>query len=122
MKFAGPTKKMMQALEDEGLNIRWPDPGTVKDTETLAIEGTFYTGCTGQWEKLVMIDLRNEGDLSTKSNVDAAISNQLDEAYENFSVDETQIFCNLLIQSKLNNRVLHHQICTFNDNKIVFGF
>ena len=88
MKFAGPTKKMMQALEDEGLNIRWPDPGTVKDTETLAIEGTFYTGCSGQWEKLVMIDLRNEGDLSTKSNVDAAISNQLDEAYENFSVDE----------------------------------
>lgn len=88
MKFAGPTKKMMQALEDEGLNIRWPDAGTVKDENTLAIEGTFYTGTAGQYEKLVLIDLRNEGDLSTKSNVDAAISNQLDEAYENFSVDE----------------------------------
>lgn len=88
MKFAGPTKKMMQALEDEGLNIRWPDTGTVKDDNTLAIEGTFYTGTAGQYEKLVLIDLRNEGDLSTKSNVDAAISNQLDEAYENFSVDE----------------------------------
>lgn len=88
MKFAGPTKKMMQALEDEGLNIRWPDAGNVKDDNTLAIEGTFYTGPAGQYEKLVLIDLRNEGDLSTKSNVDAAISNQLDEAYENFSVDE----------------------------------
>ncbi len=88
MKFAGPTKKMMQALEDEGLNIRWPDTGTVKDDNTLAIEGTFYTGTAGQYEKLVVIDLRDEGDLSTKKNVDAAISNQLDEAYENFSVDE----------------------------------
>lgn len=88
MKFAGPTKKMMQALEDEGLNIRWPDTGTVKDDNTLAIEGTFYTGTAGQYEKLVLIDLRNEGDLATKKNVDAAISNQLDEAYENFSVDE----------------------------------
>ena len=88
MKFAGPTKKMMQALEDEGLNIRWPDAGNVKDDNTLAIEGTFYTGPAGQYEKLVLIDLRNEGDLSTKKNVDAAISNQLDEAYENFSVDE----------------------------------
>ena len=37
---------------------------------------------------MVLIDLRDEGDLSTKSNVDAAISNQLDEAYESFSIDE----------------------------------
>ena len=88
MKFAGPTKKMMQALEDEGLNIRWPDTGTVKDDNTLAIEGTFYTGTAGQYEKLVTIDLRDEGDLSTKKNVDAAISNQLDEAYECFSIDD----------------------------------
>lgn len=88
MKFAGPTKKMMQALEDEGLNIRWPDTGTVKDDNTLAIEGTFYTGTAGQYEKLVNIDLRDEGDLSTKKNVDAAISNQLDEAYECFSIDD----------------------------------
>lgn len=88
MKFAGPTKKMMQALEDEGLNIRWPDTGTVKDDNTLAIEGSFYTGTAGQYEKLVLIDLRNEGDLSTKSKVDAAIWNQLDLAYDNFSVDE----------------------------------
>lgn len=88
MKFAGPTKKMMQALEDEGLNIRWPDTGTVKDDNTLAIEGTFYTGTAGQYEKLVVIDLRDEGDLSTKKNVDAAISNQLDEAYECFSIDD----------------------------------
>ncbi len=79
---------MMQALEDEGLNIRWPDAGTVKDENTLAIEGTFYTGTAGQYEKLVLIDLRNEGDLSTKSKVDAAIWNQLDLAYDNFSIDE----------------------------------
>ena len=88
MKFAGPTKKMMQALEDEGLNIRWPKAGTVKDDNTLAIEGTFYTGTAGQYEKLVLIDLRDEGDLSTKSNVDAAISNQLYVAYDCFSIDE----------------------------------
>lgn len=88
MKFAGPTKKMMQALEDEGLNIRWPDTGTVKDDNTLAIEGTFYTGTAGQYEKLVLIDLRDEGDLSTKKKVDAAIWNQLDLAYDNFSIDE----------------------------------
>lgn len=88
MKFAGPTKKMMQALEDEGLNIRWPDTGTVKDDNTLAIEGTFYTGTAGQYEKLVLIDLRNEGGLYTKKKVDAAIWNQLDLAYDNFSIDE----------------------------------
>ena len=57
MKYAGPTKKMMQALEDEGLNIAWPKTGNVKDEELLAIDATFYTGC--DWEKLVLIDLRN---------------------------------------------------------------
>ena len=84
IKFAGPTKKMVEALEAEGLHIDWPK--VVKSDSDLAIEGMFYTGC--DWEKLVLIDLRDEGDLSTKANVDAAISNQLDEAYENFSIDE----------------------------------
>lgn len=84
IKFAGPTKKMVEALEAEGLHIVWPK--VVKSDSDLAIEGMFYTGC--DWEKLVLIDLRDEGDLSTKANVDAAISNQLDEAYENFSIDE----------------------------------
>ena len=84
IKFAGPTKKMVEALEAEGLHIDWPK--VVNSNSDLAIDGMFYTGC--DWEKLVLIDLRDEGDLSTKANVDAAISNQLDEAYENFSIDE----------------------------------
>lgn len=83
-KFVGPSKKMADALEAEGLNITWPK--VLNSDSDLAIEGSFYTGC--DWEKLVLIDLRDEGDLSTKANVDAAISNQLDEAYENFSIDE----------------------------------
>lgn len=83
-KFVGPTKKMADALEAEGLHVTWPK--VINDENDLAIEGSFTTG--EGWEKLVMIDLRNEGDLSTKSNVDAAISNQLDEAYENFSIDD----------------------------------
>ena len=83
-KFVGPTKKMADALEKEGLTVTWPK--VIRDENDLAIEGSFTTG--DGWEKLVLIDLRDEGDLSTKANVDAAISNQLDEAYENFSIDE----------------------------------
>ena len=83
-KFVGPTKKMADALEKEGLTFTWPT--VIRDENDLAIEGSFTTG--DGWEKLVLIDLRDEGDLSTKANVDAAISNQLDEAYENFSIDE----------------------------------
>lgn len=84
IKYVGPSKKMAEALEAEGLRIEWPK--AIKSKSDLAIEGMFYTGC--DWEKMVVIDLRDEGDLSTKSNVDAAISNQLDEAYESFSIDE----------------------------------
>lgn len=87
-KFAGPTKKMMKALEDEGLYVDWPK--VVRDVHDLAIEGTFTTG--NEWEKLVLIDLRDEGDLSTKAKVDAAISNQLDDEYENFCIwDELKL-------------------------------
>ena len=83
-KFVGPTKKMADALETEGLHVTWPK--VIKDDNDLAIEGSFTTG--EGWEKIVLIDLRDEGDLSTKANVDAAISNQLDEAYECFSIDD----------------------------------
>ena len=58
----------------------------IEDESDLAIEGIFYTG--EDWEKLVTIDLRDEGDLSSKKNVDAAIARQLAEAYEAFDVDE----------------------------------
>lgn len=84
IKYAGPSKRMTSALEDEGLYVSWPKK--IESEGDLAIEATFYTGC--DWEKLVLIDLRDEGDLSTKHNVDAAISNQLDEAYECFDIDE----------------------------------
>ena len=77
---------MMQALEDAGLNVSWPKTGTVKDEETLAIEGTFYTGC--DWEKLVLIDLRNRIGIETKAGVDNAISYELTAAYDNFNIDE----------------------------------
>lgn len=84
IKFAGPSKKMMDALDAEGLNVYWPKE--VKDREDLAIEALFYTGC--DWEKLVLIDLRDEEALSTKHNVDIAISKQLYEAYRCFDIDE----------------------------------
>ena len=85
--FAGPSKKMKDALEAEGLYVEWPKK--IESESDLAIEGSFNTGC--DWEKLVTIDLRDLAkrfDLSTKSRVDAAISQQLDEAYESFDVDE----------------------------------
>ena len=84
IKFAGPSKKMVEALENEGLDITWPK--AVKDESDLAIEGTFTTGA--DWEKCVTIDLRDEGELKTKQDVDAAICRQLEEAYEAFDIDE----------------------------------
>ena len=86
IKFAGPSKKMMDALENEGLHVDWPKK--IESEGDLAIEGTFYTGC--DWEKIVTIDLRDykDRDLSRKAEVDAAISKQLDEAYCAFDVDE----------------------------------
>ena len=83
-KFVGPTKKMMEALENEGLNVTWPK--TIESEGDLALEGTFTTG--PDWEKCVTIDLRNEGALKTKQDVDAAICRQLEEAWEAFDVDE----------------------------------
>jgi hypothetical protein len=84
IKFAGPSKKMMDALENEGLNITWPK--TIESEDDLAVEGTFTTGA--DWEKCVAIDLRDEGTLKTKQDVDAAICRQLEEAYEAFDIDE----------------------------------
>lgn len=86
MKYAGPTKKMMKALEDEGLTVAWPKTGNVNDEELLAIDATFYTGC--DWEKCVLIDLRNMSDLGSKAGVDSAIASQLQEAYDNFDIDD----------------------------------
>lgn len=88
IKYAGPSKKMASALDEAGLYVEWPKK--IEDESDLAIDGSFYTGC--DWEKLVLIDLRDEGDLSSKKKVDAAISNQLKEAHEAFDVDyEMQI-------------------------------
>lgn len=84
IKFAGPSKKMAQALENEGLSIDWPK--TIHDREDLAIEATFYTGC--DWEKGVLIDLRDMPALESKAGVDDAIANQFREAYDNFDIDE----------------------------------
>ena len=82
-KFIGPSKRMAQALEAEGLYVTWPS--VIKNEGDLAIEGTFTTG--EGWEKLVTIDLRNKLALGTKTDVDNAISFELTEAYEAFDVD-----------------------------------
>ena len=83
-KFIGPSKKMAEALEAEGLYVTWPS--VIKNEGDLAIEGSFTTG--EGWEKLVTIDLRDKLALGTKTDVDNAISYELTEAYEAFDVDE----------------------------------
>ena len=83
-KFIGPSKRMAEALEAEGLYVTWPS--VIKDEGDLAIEGTFTTG--EGWEKLVTIDLRDKLALGTKNGIDNAISYELTKAYEEFDVDE----------------------------------
>ena len=87
IKFAGPSKRMAKALEDEGLKIQWPKTGTVKDKEDLAIECAYYTGAA-DYEKLVTIDLRDSLALGSKAGVDNAISYQLRAAYDNYDLNE----------------------------------
>ena len=87
INFAGPSKKMADALEKEGLCVTWPKK--IESDCDLAIEGYFYTGCG--WEKVVTIDLRdsnNRFDLSKKSDVDAAIASELYNAYCAFDIDD----------------------------------
>ena len=84
IKFAGPSKKMRDALEREGLNVAWPEE--VHDEEQLAFDGLFTTG--NDWEKLVCIDLRNYVSLGYKAGCDNAIAAELQSAYDNFDVDE----------------------------------
>lgn len=84
IKFAGPSKKMMEALENEGLYVRWPTD--IHDEEQLAFDATFCTG--NDWEKILCIDLRNMTALDTKSGVDKAVAAELQEEYDNFDIDE----------------------------------
>lgn len=84
IKYVGPSKKMAEALEEEGLRIEWPK--AIKSNSDLAIEGMFYTGC--DWEKMVVIDLRDKCGLTSKSGVDIAIAKELEDAYEAFDIDE----------------------------------
>lgn len=84
IKYVGPSKKMAEALEAEGLHIEWPK--AIKSNSDLAIEGTFYTGC--DWEKIVTIDLRGKIGLDTKAGVNNAIAYELNEAYEAFDINE----------------------------------
>lgn len=86
IKYVGPSKKMADALEEEGLRINWPPTGNIEDKELLAIDAIFETG--EGWEKSVLIDLRNMLALDSKAGVDDAIANQLQEEYDNFDIDE----------------------------------
>ena len=97
IKFAGPSKKMAEALENEGLFVKWPK--IVKDESDLAIEGTFYTGC--DWEKIVTIDMRDKVAIGSKEGVDNAIAYELREAFENFDIDEEM---NLNLQGSASER------------------
>lgn len=87
-KFVGPTKKMMDALENEGLHITWPK--VIEDEGDLAIEATYYTGAN-DYEKIVTIDLRDALSIDTKSGVDNAIAYELREAYEAYDIDDEMI-------------------------------
>lgn len=83
IEFAGPSEEMVDALEEAGLNIAFPTE--VQDREELAIDGEY---CTSQgWHKYVLVDLRDEQDLSTTKAVDKAVAAQLQDAYDCFSVD-----------------------------------
>ena len=86
-KFAGPSKKMAQALEAEGLYVEWPKH--IRTVEDLAIEATYYTGANGYpYKKTVLIDLRDKLSIDTKSGVDNCISYALTDAYNAFDIDE----------------------------------
>lgn len=82
--FVQPTDKMKATLEEEGLNIVWPE-GEV-DIESFAIDGYFYTGA-GDWEKTAFIDLRDK-EISNSEEADKAIADELQEAYDNYDVGE----------------------------------
>lgn len=82
--FVQPTDKMKKILEEEGLDIDWPE-GEV-DIESFAIEGYYYTGA-GDWEKTAFIDLRNK-EITNAVAADRAIAYQLQEAYDNYDIGE----------------------------------
>lgn len=84
MMFIQPTDKMKKVLDEEGLNIDWPK-GKV-DIASFAIDGYFYTGA-GDWEKAVVIDLRDK-EITNAKEADKAIADQLQVAYDNYDVGE----------------------------------
>ena len=83
-----PSKKMMTALEAEGLQVDWPK--NVKNAEKLCIEATYYTGIN-DYENIVNIDLRDLGTYGkaiTKADVDDAVAHQLYDAWQGYDIDE----------------------------------
>jgi hypothetical protein len=82
--FVQPTDKMKKILDEEGLNIVWPE-GEV-DIESFAIDGYFYTGA-GDWEKIVLIDLRKK-EITDAEDADRAIAEELQSAYDNYDIGE----------------------------------
>lgn len=83
--FAGPTKKMMKALEDEGLMVDWP-AGCPTDGEELAMDGYFCIGADRRAS--LFIDLRGKDGLGRKSRVDSLVAEELAEERDNFDIDE----------------------------------
>lgn len=83
-KTIKPSKKMMEALENEGLYITWPD-----DVRDECPDATYYTS-NGKFEKLVYIDFRDPKSLrlETEHEVDIAVAEQLDAAWRGYSVEE----------------------------------
>ena len=96
IKFAKPSKEMREALEAEGLTVEWD--AKIQNKDSLVFEGVFCTG--PDWEKLVSIDLR-EHEVSTQSDVDYAIAEELAAAYEDFDIDEE---VNIMLQGTQDER------------------
>lgn len=96
-KTIKPSKKMMEALDKEGLSVNWPD-----DVRGECIDASYWTS-NGSYEKIANIDFRSYT-LNTQKDVDLAISEQLDECYQCFSVDEEM---SLHMSIKADERIAH---------------
>ena len=77
-KLVGPSKAMADALESEGLHVKWPD------YIYIPIKGT-YTTADGS-EKTLEIDLSGQEDsVETSADVDSAVAHCLYVAYMEFN-------------------------------------
>ena len=112
-KYAAPSRKMLNALADEGLIIHWPK--SVKSRGNLFIYGNYSTG--GTYDKTVFLDLRDEQyDLSTKNGTDKAIALRLREANKDFEVAKKKLE---RFDKVARSVATGKPITSFEDNRVV---